>query len=127
MKLMLLLNICILIFAKIGLGDEPLETKTANPPLDKVTSCSQDIDCTAIVGCCQRWYPINKIYLNNKKYLIGALSYDCMSTGCRLYGSDPSDGDFQPVAACINKICTLTDKTTNINQKEWLHSAGKGS
>ena len=70
--------------------------------------CSADSDCTAALRGCWVWEPINKKYI--KKFMKRNIA------AC----SKSFDPGFQPVTACIDKVCQATDKTTNVLMTEWL-------
>ncbi|MBI5025037.1 MAG: hypothetical protein HZC18_08605 [Candidatus Omnitrophica bacterium] len=80
-------------------------------------SCSTDSDCIAGLVGCWYWEPVNKKYIEefyNKKTLASV---------CRR-SIDPG---FQPVTACIEKECKLTDKSTQITMDDWRGAMQKSN
>jgi hypothetical protein len=124
MKQGLLVIVFFLTLTKISLGVETPNNKSSTNT--QFTECRVDSDCTAVVGFCYSWIPINKKFLNNKEYLENR-DYDYngawLQCGQEFWGpgpKDPARGEFQPVTICKDNICVLTEKTTNVNTLQWI-------
>ena len=112
MKYGLLMIVLFLMLTKVGLGEVSSINNNVNQTLGGVDeewrTCSVDSDCIAAVRGCWVWEPINKKYI--KEFL------ERNPPLCQ----QSSDPGLQPVTACIDKVCTATDKTTNVKWDEWL-------
>ena len=113
MKYGLLMIVLFLMLTKVGLGEVNSVNNINQIPKpygveEEWRACSVDSDCMAALRGCWAWEPINKKYI--KEFL------ERNPPAC-LNSSDPG---LQPVTACIDKVCTATDKTTNVKWDEWL-------
>jgi hypothetical protein len=70
--------------------------------------CSENVECTSVLGGCQYWQPVNAKYAESMK---AAIFTPCKKT------VDPGP---QPVTRCVDHVCAAVSET----QENLIHGSG---